>query len=470
MLVGRHQEQQKLTALYNGSSSEFLVVYGRRRVGKTFLLREFFKQKFSFYHTGMSNKGTIAQLENFDYSLSKISSAAYTTPSKNWIEAFRRLSQYLEKEDPLERKVIFIDEMPWLDTRGSDFISGLEYFWNSWASARKDILLIVCGSATGWITSKLINNVGGLHNRVTAHIKLVPFTLKETEEFFESKHIHLDQYSIIQLYMAIGGIPFYLNQIKAGRSAAQNIDELFFKPSAVLKNEFSNLYKALFRKYEVYEKVVSILSTKTYGMTRKEIIHTNMITSGGTLTKILNDLEESGFILSIPSLDKTINKTIYKLSDYYTLFYFRFLQGKKKFTSWNDHIDDPYVRAWQGITFEQICIDHLPQIKAKLSIAGIQSEALSWRGKSEELGSQIDLLIDRRDQVINICEAKFSINEYEINLDYSKKIREKIGNFKQITKTKKSVFFTMITTFGLKQNQYTLSLVQNEILMEDLFR
>ncbi len=470
MIVGRYEEKRKLEELYIGKSSEFLVVYGRRRVGKTFLLREFFNQKFSFYHTGLSNKGMIDQLENFDYTLSKLSSADYAHPSKNWIEAFRRLSNYLETEDNSARKVVFIDEMPWLDTRGSDFVSGLENFWNSWASARKDIFLIVCGSATGWMTSKLINNVGGLHNRVTAHIKLVPFTLKETEDFFKSKHIYLDQYSIIQLYMAIGGIPFYLNQIKAGRSAAQSIDELFFKPSALLKNEFSNLYKALFKKYEAYEKVVSALSTKTYGLTRQDIINTKTVSSGGTLTKILNDLEESGFILSIPSLDKTINKTIYKLSDYYTVFYFRFLQGKKKFASWSDHIDDPAVRAWLGITFEQICIDHLPQIKSKLGIAGIQSEAFSWRGKSEEYGSQIDLLIDRRDQVINICEAKFSINEFEIDLDYSKKIREKIGNFKQITKTKKSVFFTMITTFGLKQNQHALSLVQNEIVMEDLFR
>jgi len=312
---------------------------------------------------------------------------------------------------------------------------------------------------------------GGLHNRITQKMKIEPFNLQETEAMLLSKNCVLERYQITQLYMVLGGIPYYLDAIQPHLSVPQNIQELIFDKSGLLKNEFFNLYRSLFRKYEIYEKVVEVLSSKNEGLQRREIIKLSGISSGGTLTKVLADLEESGFICSYTSLDNKRKNTLYRLSDYYTAFYFRFIksgkyQGKN---SWINLIDNPAQRTWQGYAFEQICLDHVWQIKKALGISGVQSNHATWRGGTNEKSAQIDLLIDRRDLVINLCECKFSLDSFSINKDYSEKLRSKIATFKKVTKTKKSVFLTMITTYGVDKNKYANLLMQDEVLLGDLF-
>jgi AAA+ ATPase superfamily predicted ATPase len=471
-IIGRKKEQEKLQKAVESKKSEFLALYGRRRVGKTFLIRQYFNQRFTFHITGLANADTHQQLFNFDTEIGRQSPLVFEIPSKNWLIAFQRLIQYLETVSQQKKKIIFIDELPWFDTNSSDFMMGLEHFWNSWASNRKDILLIVCGSAASWMTNELLNNTGGLHNRVTQKMKISPFNLQETEEMLLSKNGAFDRYQIVQLYMALGGIPYYLEAVQPNLSATQNIQELFFETGSLLRNEFFNLYRSLYRKHEVYEKIVEVLSNKTEGMQRSEIIKRSGVASGGTLTKVITDLEESGFISSYNSLDGKLKKVTYRLSDYYTCFYFKFIKNNEwgGANTWLNMIDNPTYRTWQGFTFEQICLDHILPIKKALGISGIQSQQHSWRGGIEDKYAQIDLLIDRRDQVINLCECKFSLDTFMIDKAYSENLRSKIATFRSATKTKKAVYLTMITSYGVDKNKYANQLVQNEITMDDLFQ
>lgn len=467
-LIGRRAPQDRLRKLLESKKSEFLAVYGRRRVGKTFLIKEFFEYQFDFFISGLANATTEQQLFNFDSEMNRQSPLFFDKPSANWLEAFQRIRSYLEDKKKDGKLVIFIDELPWMQTHGSDFLMALEHFWNAWATHRQDVLLIVCGSAASWMLTEVINSTGGLHNRVTAQMKIEPFTLSEAEELLQSNNCQLDRYQITQLYMCMGGIPYYLSAVEPGRSAAQTIQTLFFEKSGLLRNEFHNLYKALFKRHEVYENVVEAISSKTYGMSRSEIIKVSGIQSGGTLSKVLEDLEESGFITSYPSLDRKQKNTLYRLSDYFTAFYFRFLQ-KPQSTDWLQLIDQPSHRAWQGFTFEQVCLDHVPQIKKALGISGIQAEHAAWRGTMEGKGAQIDLLIDRRDHVITVCECKYHLDTFSITKEYADQLRAKISTFKEISKTRKAVHFTFVSTYGLHRNTYSNLLVQSELTMDDLF-
>lgn len=467
-IIGRKYEQKELGQYFESKSSEFVAIYGRRRVGKTFLVRAYFNNTFDFQLTGLANVNMSQQLVNFHFAIQNAGFHDATVP-KNWLYAFHQLIELLEQSTS-RRKVIFLDEMPWMDTPKSDFVPALEHFWNSWASARTDILLIACGSSTSWMLNKLINNKGGLHNRITKRLKIEPFTLRECAEYLDSFGITWDKYQITECYMAIGGIPFYWSLLKKGISLAQNIDLLFFNENGTLQNEFKNLYAALFRNSEKYIQLVELMSRKSSGLSRSELISMTKEKSGGGLSKMLEDLEYGGFIRSYQFIGKKVRDKIYQLTDFYTLFYFRFLRSKqtKNNNFWITMIDSPQHRTWSGYAFEQVCLAHVLQIKQSLGISGVHSNNYSWRSKESENGAQVDLLIDRNDSVINLCEIKFSIHTFTIDKKYAENLRNKIGTFKDETKTPKSVFLTFISTFGIKQNEYA-GIVQAEVTMDDLF-
>ena len=470
-VIGRKKELNLFHTLKSERSPVFLAVYGRRRVGKTFLIRQGFDNKFDFYLTGMSNVNLSQQLANFHAALVKYNTLANEEePASEWFTAFQQLIALLESSKS-DKKIVFLDELPWLDTAQSGFVPALEHFWNSWASARTDIILIVCGSAAGWMVNKLINNRGGLHNRVTHRIKLEPFILKECEEFLEYKSATFDRYQVVQLYMALGGIPFYLEQIDPGQSAAQNINRLCFGKSGALRTEFDNLYKSLFDKAEKHIAVVESLSKKARGLTRGELIKDARLPTGGGVTRVLRELEESNFIQKYASFGKREKNSLYQLTDFYSLFYLKFIKNASVLddNSWINGLDSPEHRAWSGYAFEQVCLAHIREIKGALGISGVQTTTSAWIGRDNKHKAQIDLVIDRRDHVINICEMKFSINDFTIDKKYAEELRNKIGIFKQETKTRKSLFLTMITTFGLNKNSHAASLVQNDLTMDVLF-
>jgi AAA+ ATPase superfamily predicted ATPase len=470
-IIGRKRELSILEKVKLSSKSEFVAVYGRRRIGKTFLIREAFQQDFTFYLTGVANISLQQQLSNFHRAMRKYYSNSTDTIPDNWFSAFEQLEELITKSKH-KKKVIFLDELPWLDTAQSGFIPALDYFWNSFASARKDVILIVCGSAASWMINTLIHNKGGLHNRVTHRIRLDPFSLNECEAFFKHRGGVFSRYQLIELYMVMGGIPFYLDYVDVGMSAVQNINKLCFQQDGILTEEFDDLYTSLFNKAEKHLAIIEALAKKTKGLTRTEIIEVTKLPNAGSTTRILKELEESGFIRKYISFGKKEKGSLFQLSDFYSLFYIKFIRENHVLNenAWMNGLDTPQQRAWSGYAFEQVCLAHLPQIKEALGISGIQTNSSSWINTGVGSKRQIDLVIDRKDGVINLCEMKFSIKPFTIDKKYATELQDKIAIFQGSTQTTKSTFLTMITTFGITRNTYSNSLVQNSLKMDDLFR
>jgi uncharacterized protein len=470
-IVGRAEEIALLKSLEQSDESSFVAVYGRRRVGKTYLVRNIFEGKFSFYLTGIANVGLMPQLANFYAALVRYF-PVYEDKAMpdNWFQVFQLLIKALEESDD-EHKILFFDELPWLDEPNAGFISALEHFWNSWASARRDVILIVCGSAASWMINNLINNKGGLHNRITHRIHLEPFTLNECEAYLRQKGAAYSRYQIVQLYMVMGGIPFYLKAVDTGKSATQNINDLCFSRNGLLRKEFENLYASLFKNVEKYIKVIEALAQKSKGMERLELLKIAQLSDGGSATKILKELEESSFITKYPAFGKNNRYVLYQLTDFYSLFYLKFIKNSSDLDKdyWLNAIDNPEIRAWSGYAFEQVCLYHLQQIKKALGVSGVQTRSSAWIGEANGQKAQIDLVIDRRDQVINLCEMKFSLSTFEIDKRYADDLRSKISIFKSATKTQKAVFLTLITSFGLQQNSHSMDLVQNDLTLDVLF-
>ena len=477
-IIGRSVELGLLQEYIASDKSEFVAVYGRRRVGKTFLIRKAVKDQFSFFVTGVYMATKSEQLTNFAIALQKYSKKESLSIQKNWILAFYELSRYLETL-PEGKKVIFIDELPWMDTAKSGFIAALENFWNSWAVLRNDIKLIVCGSATSWMINNLIKSKGGLHNRLTHHLVLNPFTLQETEAYFKNFGFGFSRKQIAECYMAVGGIPYYLSMMNKSLSASQNIDHLFFSGNAPLKEEFNDLYRALFKNASPHIAVVTALATKQMGLNRKELLSLTKMTDNGAFGVVLEELEQCGFIRTYEPFTTKVtgatsrqrNNVVYQLVDFYTLFYFNFVNQNRYQDEhfWTSSYNSPLHNSWAGFSFEMLCLTHISQLKYALGISGVQTRVCSWRGQSDRGGAQIDLLIDRKDDTINICEMKFAKAEFEISKDYEDKLTHKLDTFVRSTGTRKTLMLTFITTYGLKQNIHS-GIVQRELTLEDLFR
>lgn len=474
-IIGREYECERLQNCLRETQAQLIVVYGRRRVGKTFLITNFFSGRFDFKLTGAYQEPKETQLRYFINEYNRQTGEDEPVPD-SWVLAFELLRKYLSSLPEDDKHVVFFDEMPWMDTKRSGFLSAFEWFWNDWGSTRNNLVFIVCGSATSWITEKVIDNKGGLFNRLTCRLYLQPFHLYETGQYLKGRGIEWSEYDIAQCYMIMGGIPYYLHLLDPRMSLNANIDNMFFRKRAELWDEFDHLYKTLFSNSDLYIRIVEQLSKKRIGMTWDEISRTAEIPGNGVLTKMLDALVDSGFVRKYSFYGRKSKDSLYQLADYYTLFYYRFLKDRtgRDEHFWSNTLDHPSRRVWAGLTFEQMCKDHIPQIKKKLGIAGVLSEESSWFGSADpeeggpETGAQIDLLIDRRDQVVNICELKFSINEFQIDKEYDLKLRNKIGAFRQATKCRKTIQLSMITTFGIHPNKYS-GIVTNEVLLEDLF-
>lgn len=463
-LIGRQKEITVLDICMKSDRSEFITVCGRRRIGKTYLVEQYFEGKFAFNYVGGHKLTKLEQLDNFRKALERYGDGIKLPKVKDWFSAFDALQVILE-HSRCKRKVVFIDEMPWIDTKKSKFVAALENFWNGWAMRRNDIVFIASGSATSWMSDKLKENQGGLHNRITYELYLNPFSLKETEQYLDGNKFNWDRYSILQTYMILGGVPYYLSLLRPDMSLPQNVDELFFDKNGKLRNEFEELYPALFSDADKYIGIVRALYSKREGMIRNEIIQATGH-QGRILTKMLSNLEKCDFISEFANFGNTTKGTIYRLTDMYSLFYLRFIEkDRSKDTEWWSHsIGKPTINTWQGLAFEQVCMGHLEQIKDALKIGGIATETTSWRNNS----AQIDMVIKRADRCINICEMKFSTLPFEISAEYAQKARERMAEFKATTKTRYALISTFITTYGVKSGKHS-SIVQSQLTMDDLF-
>ena len=473
--IGRDKEIDILEKYYNSSKSEIVAVYGRRRVGKTYLIRQTMENRFDFEYVGLYKTAASIQRQEFQRNIDEHTGVKNKVP-KDWFEAFDNLKKYLLSLNK-EKVVIFLDELPWMDTHRSNFLSAFSSFWNSWKINGPIIKLFVCGSATTWMLDKLIGDKGGLYGRTTRPVYLAPFNLHETEVYLNQvKDMNYGKQQVLDTYMIFGGVPFYLDMLDNEIPLSANVDELFFSSNGPLRNEYEFLFRALFKESNNYRKVIEILANKLSGLTREDIMRGTRI-EGGELTRILEDLDECDFIRCYADPVKKERSKVYQLTDMFSLYYLRFVQNHdgQDEAFWTNLSHTGARNAWSGYAFEQVCLHHINQIKQKLGISGILSNAYAWSSKAftdddgtEWKGGQIDLIIDRNDNVMNLCEMKYSQDEYVIDSDYAERIRQRTQLFKRVVKTKKDLRCTFITLYGVKKNVNS-GIVSNQIMLGDLF-
>ena len=471
MLIGRELETKELRDIYNSDESSFVAIYGRRRIGKTYLINELFEHDFTFRHAGIYKGTKPEQLYAFSASLKEFG-YKITEKINNWYEAFENLKDLIKNSDQ-KKKIIFFDEIAWMYTKGSNFIKALENFWNGWACARKDIMLIICSSATSWIINNIIHSKGGLYNRITAQIHLQPFTLQECEKYSEYKNLALTKKQITEVYMIIGGVPYYWTLFKKGQSVPQFIDSCFFKNGSPLSGEFKYIFSSLFTQPNDYIKIVEVLSCKKYGMTRNEILEETQLIDNGEFSNKLEDLINCGFIRGYSPMIVKKKSIIYQLIDPFTIFHFHFLtKNINDDNYWSNMLNTPTINTWQGLAFERICILHTNSIKKSLGISGVHTAVYPWSCKKDLTkqiyGSQIDMVIERKDDIVNIIEIKYYDAPYIITQKYMENLSKKKHDYASITKTKSAIHFTFIALNGIENNTYSKE-IQSVINIEDLF-
>lgn len=470
-VFGRDKEKQELLQYYSNNTAQMIAVVGRRRIGKTFLIRNALANKIDFEMTGYQNATKAEQLQNFILALSNFTNTAMITqPPKNWLEAFYQLKQYLLHKKGKLKKVIFIDELPWIATSKSGFIEALAHFWNDWAS-ENNVLLIICGSAASWMLKNVVNNKGGLHNRIFNTIHLQPFTLYETKAYLQGRGIKTNEEQVLQLYMVLGGVPYYLSLLQKGKSVPQNIDALLFATDGKLLKEFDNIFLSLFDKASNHIDVIQILANKWKGYTRTEIAALYSGTDGGGLTQVLEELTLSGFITKCIGFQKSAKDALYRLTDPYLLFYIKYLRKKNKYISFLEVTQSAVFKLWSGYAFENICLSHIPQIKRKLKINNVATQASTYlnAGTKTVKGFQIDLVLDRADGVVNLCEIKYYNKKFIIDKNYSNTLLNRANLFATHTKTRKVIFTTMVTCNGITTNNYAKACIDSELIAADLF-
>lgn len=467
-MIGRKFEQGRLLKALESEGSEFIVVYGRRRIGKTYLVRETFGEDFAFQHTGLANTSFRFQLQAFRSSLEAYG-LKHCPALPNWLVAFEKLKELIMQKDE-GKKVVFIDEMPWLDTARSSFVSAFEHFWNGWAAWQNNIVLIVCGSATSWITNKILRSKGGLHNRVTQEIHLLPFSLSECEEYANSRGLSYTRRQIVECYMALGGVPFYWKFLERGFSPSQNIDMLFFQPQGVLRREYQVLYDSLFHHPAPYKEIVRALTKRRSGLTRKEIAENTGLANNGMLSQCIEDLEECGFIRRYRMFGKNKNGMLYQLMDNYTRFYAEIISANTTNTPqfWTSIQGTPKYNAWAGLAFEMVCLEHVERIRHALQVTGVVTNVCSWRSEKTEYGAQIDLVLDRNDGIINLCEMKFTQAPFALNDTEIQELVRKRDVFREETGTRKALHITLIASSGTK-NGVAYSEIPVMLTVDSLF-
>lgn len=469
-MIGRESEIKTLDEVMSRNEAQLVAIYGRRRVGKTYLIRQYFNHKFFFYHTGEANVGLDDQLTSFRDSLREYGSTC--PPFHNWREAFARLRELIEGGGE-GKKVVFIDEMPWMDTSRSKFVSALEHFWNAWGSSRKDLVMIVCGSASTWIVKNVLKNRGGLHNRVTDQIYLRPFNLKECEAYSQQMGLGLSRHELCSLYMIFGGVAYYWSFLRKGESVPQNIDRLFFAEGAKLRGEFDAMVNSLFKRDVGHRAIFEALAQSKIGLSRTDLLRKSGLGDGGVFCKCLEALEQCGFVRKYSAFGKSTRDSLYQLVDCLSIFHLRFIKGETNPDEqfWSKTMSAQSGTTWAGLAFERVCLLHLREIKRALQIGGVLTHVCSWRHVADEVypkGAQVDLLLDRADQVVDLCEMKFTSGRYIMKKDESEALENRVEAFKAVTKTQKTIRRVLISANGVEENQYSRR-VANVVVLDDLF-
>ena len=471
-VVGREKIREKLKGRLAIPKADLIAILGRRRIGKTYLIKQVLEKEIAFHFSGLYQGTLTDHMERFSRALQDVTASPAPVP-KSWFEAFDLLRDFISSKRSRKKKVIFLDEFPWMATNRSKFLTAFTDFWNSYASMRNDLMVIICGSSASWMINKVLKNKGGLHNRVTDRIILEPFTLGETKKLLRKNGVVISDIEIVKLYMAIGGIPYYIEQMQRGESTVQFIDRTCFRKNGMLRLEYGELFASLFDDSHKHHSIIEVLGEHPKGMTREKLLARTGLNSGGGTTAILHELSSSGFIDSQVPYGYKKKEQLYKLKDHYLLFYLKYIKGTRvgQKNVWTKISTSPTYKSWSGLAYEQICLEHIDKIKEALKIDGISTSHGSWHTKGNDTisGAQIDLLIERADNIINLCEIKFSNTPYTITKEYDMNIRHKMAAFNHITKNKKAIFPTMITAYGTTDNQYSRELIQQTVTAEQLF-
>jgi AAA+ ATPase superfamily predicted ATPase len=473
VLVGRKKQLKSVDLILKSKKSEFVAVVGRRRVGKTFFIDSAFEKNMCFRLTGIQD-GTLAeQLTNFAIKLAEhMGNPFVPTPPENWQQALQQLKAYLSSLDKKNKRVIFIDELPWVVTPRSGFLKMLAHFWNDYLSKEKHFVLVICGSATAWITNNIINDKGGLHNRVSITIQIEPFDLAETKSFLQSRKIALPDAEVTKLFMAMGGIPYYLENIRKGETAATAIERMCFHPDGILKREYNNLYRALFYNYRDHENIVKALAKSQKGLSREELIKKSKVADGGTFNRTMEDLVLSNFITEYTPFNKKKRGALYRLADEYSIFYHRFIQPNKNYSKgmWQQLASGQAYKIWTGYAFESLCFKHIDRIKEALGIAAVYTQISSYqkKGDKDHKGFQIDLVLKRNDNAIHLCEVKYYDGDFTVDAAYAKRLNERKRLFKSSTGTKSALFTTLIVNNKLIDNEHALHSVDAVVTLNEI--
>ena len=444
-------------------------------MGKTYLVKQSLKDVgIDFMVSGVQNGSLRDQLLAFEFSLAGAQDRDVRLNNfEDFQVAFIRLIEHLRQLPQDKKLVVFLDELPWLATPRSGFLRAFSFFWNNWA-VDQNILVIICGSAASWMMRKVVKDKGGLHNRITRNLSVEPFTLGETQEYFAARGLVHDQQTVLEIYMALGGIPFYLRSLQPGLTPAQNIDKLCLDRHGALRGEFDNLYPALFDRPDRHVSIVTALARHPHGLTRGQLLDALKLKDGGSFTKALEELVFSGFITSFRSFNLRKSGRIYRLIDEFSLFYLRFIKplGKESSGAWTSLRSQPTYYSWAGYGFENVGLRHYPQIKAALGIAGVQTEQSSFYHHKDENydGFQIDLIIDRADGAINLCEFKHSQQAVRIDQQQLERLTERQNAFAAYTGTRKILFTTLVVAPELSRLDAVGGVVQKVISLTDLFK
>lgn len=475
-LIGRKKEIQELEKAYRSGQFEFIALYGRRRVGKTYLVSQVFEDRISFRHAASPNdeerqdeKGLLKmQLEVFYGSLLAQGLKESKKPN-SWVEAFLLLIRLFEGKDPAERWVIFLDEFPWMDTKRSNFIEAFSWFLNFWAANQKNLMIIAAGSSTSWMLNNLIHSTGGLYNRVTNPIRLSPFRLQETEQFFREKGFDLSRYSIARIQMAFGGIPYYLNFLDRGEGLSRFVDRMLFEKGAKLGLEYDTLFRSSFEKGDLARKIAEYLGKRSSGYTRKEIVEGLKISDGKAVKDALDALQEGDFVLEYVPYKEAQNKKRYRLIDPFCIFYLHFVAGKRSLDP-SFFADSVEPNSWIGAAFENLCAAHLEQIKRALVISKLSSIEFSLVFPKEEdkKGAQVDLVLVRKDRIVNLCEMKFYGKPYVQTEKEHHSLTNRVARLKETLPATYSIAPVLITVFEPSSGGYPDDYVQ-VLTLDDLF-
>lgn len=470
-IVGRKEEIKKLEALISSPRAEFIALYGRRRVGKTFLINQVFKNQFSFKMTGVIEGSLSDQFTAFEDAMNDYGYEMTERP-KDWMTAFVMLKNALKKTiGNGDRCIIFIDELPAMDAENSNVAAAIGYFWNNWASLHDNIVLIICGSATSWMITNVIDSKGGLHDRITEEMPIHPFSLKETEDYFNEHQFLWNRMMILQAYMILGGIPYYLSLLNKQESLVQNIDRLFFSKDTKMRREFRRLFNTLYKNPAKYIEIITALGKSRQGMTRGQLADSLKCANNGHLGNKLEDLVYCDLIRKNVVREKNIKQkdAVYQLCDFFCLFYLTFSnRAEVENNYWAHHINTPEINSWMGLAYERICMAHIPQIKHALRIDGISTINYSWRSKTASPAVQIDIIIERADRIVNVCEVKYSQSEYQLDKTEFENINRRKDTFIKETGIRYTPWLTMITTEGVAKGKYT-EMIQGYVTLDDLF-